>query len=110
MNLSYSFIVVAVVAVSTLTTRVIPFLLFGSKRHEVPTAVLYLGKVLPPAVMATLVVYSLKGLSFSEPSLWANHLIAVVVTAGAHVLKRNTLLSIGLGTAVHMVLVQGAFL
>ena len=53
-------IIILLVAVCTLITRLIPFVLFGGKR-QVPKAVEYLGQILPPAIMATLVVYCLKG-------------------------------------------------
>ncbi|MBR5329353.1 MAG: AzlD domain-containing protein, partial [Firmicutes bacterium] len=35
--------------------------------------------------------------------------IAIGVTALLHIWKRNTLLSMGLGTVVYMILVQGIF-
>ena len=42
--------IIAVAAIVTLFIRAIPFVLFGGKR-EVPATVIYLGKVLPPAIM-----------------------------------------------------------
>ena len=55
-------LIILVVAVCTFATRVLPFLFFGGNRG-VPRAVNYLGKILPPAIMATLVIYCLKGIS-----------------------------------------------
>ena len=56
-----------------------------------------------------LVVYCLK----TTPVLTAPHgvpeAIAVAVTAGLHVWKRNNLLSIGVGTILYMVLIQVVF-
>ena len=54
-------IVVAVLV--TAATRFIPFLIFGEKR-KTPPIIEYLGKVLPYAIMAMLVVFCLKGISF----------------------------------------------
>jgi branched-subunit amino acid transport protein AzlD len=108
-NIGYSLLVVGVTALCTMVTRATPFILFGNKKRKVPAAVLFLGAVLPPAVMATLVVYSLKHISFEIPGLWMNEIIGVAVTALIHMWRRNTLLSIGIGTVVYMVLVQGAF-
>lgn len=53
--------IIAVAAIVTLFIRAIPFVLFGGKR-EVPATVIYLGKVLPPAIMVILVVYCVKGI------------------------------------------------
>ncbi len=108
MNIDHSLALVAVTAACTLLTRALPFLLFG-KQRQVPRAVLYLGRALPPAVMAVLVVYSLRHVSFAAPEFWVSEVIGVLVTAAVHVWRRNTLLSIGVGTAVYMVLVQGVF-
>ena len=110
MNLWYSLLIVAVTAISTLLTRAVPFMLFGNTRKRIPGAVLYLGKVLPPAVMTTLVVYSLRNISLAAASGWVPEAIAVVATTVIHVLRRNTLVSIAVGTFIHMVLVQGVFL
>jgi branched-subunit amino acid transport protein AzlD len=110
MNIGFSLLIVLVTALGTLATRAMPFVLFGNRKRTIPEAILFLGKVLPPAVMAALVIYSLKHVSFLDNSLWMNEAIAVSVTALIHVWRKNTLLSIGVGTLVYMVLVQGNFL
>ena len=95
-------------AAVTFLTRLIPFLLFGGKR-EVPRQVQYLGSCLPPAIIAALVVYCLKGVSF-QPSAFgtsAAQLIAAAVVVLLHLWKRNTLLSIGGGTLFYMLLLRG---
>ena len=56
--------VIAVCALCTLFERAFPFLLFRGKR--VPEPVEYLGKVLPMAIIATLVVYCLRETDFSS--------------------------------------------
>jgi branched-subunit amino acid transport protein AzlD len=48
-------LVIAVVAVCTFLTRFFPFALFGGSK-EVPHSVKYLGSILPPSVIAILVV------------------------------------------------------
>ena len=109
MNILMSLAIVLVTAVVTLALRVFPFLLFGRSGREVPRPIIYLGTVLPPAVMAALVVYSVKHISFSEPSRWMYEVLAIGATVLVHRIKRNTLVSIGVGTAVYMILVQGQF-
>lgn len=92
----------------TMRTRFLPFLIFGEK-GETPAVISYLGKVLPYAVMAMLVVYCLKGLDFSAPGSFVPELLCTALVAGLHVWKRNTLLSIGVGTVAYMLLVQLVF-
>ncbi|MGI6467015.1 MAG: branched-chain amino acid transporter permease [Sphaerochaetaceae bacterium] len=106
MNVLHSFLIVAVTALATFATRATPFILFSRKEREVPKVVLRLSDLLPPAVMAILVVYSLKEVSFSHLSLWVKELSAALVTLLIHLYKRNTLLSILVGTVLYMILVQ----
>ena len=76
---------------------------------EAPAVISYLGRVLPYAVMAMLVVYCLKGLDFSTPGKYLPELLCTILVAGLHAWKRNTLLSIGVGTVAYMLLVQLVF-
>ena len=55
----YNIALIAVAALVTMSTRFLPFLIFGEKQ-KTPEIVLYLGKVLPCAIMGMLVVYCLK--------------------------------------------------
>lgn len=98
---------VAVMTAVTAAIRFAPFVLLKGK--ETPRAVSYLGTCLPYAVMGMLVVYCLKEVSFRTPSGFLPELIAGAVTAGSYVFKRNTLLSILLGTVCYMILVQVVF-
>ncbi|MCI8698192.1 MAG: branched-chain amino acid transporter AzlD [Oscillospiraceae bacterium] len=99
---------VAVMAVVTFLTRALPFLLFG-RGGEPPKVVLYLGRFLPPAVIAMLIVYCYRGTSFAEVSGWAPGFIAGAAVVLLHVWKRNNMLSIVGGTILYMVLVQAVF-
>ena len=97
---------IAVMAAVTFLTRALPFLLFDRGDHP-PRLVLYLGKVLPPAIIAMLIVYCLKGISFAAPGGWVPTLLAGGVLL--HLWKGNDLLSIFGATVLYMVLVQGVF-
>lgn len=103
-----SLLIIVLVSVSTFATRLVPFLFFP-KGKEIPRTVQYLGKVLTPAVIGMLVVYCLKSTSIAAPPHGIPEMIAVGVTAGLHVWKRNNLLSIGAGTVLYMVLIQMVF-
>ena len=99
---------VLVAAIVTAGLRFAPFLIFGSGKKP-PAIITYLGKVLPFAIMGMLVVYCLKGVSLTEVSSVLPAALGVGVTAGLHLWKHNTLLSILGGTAVYMLLVQMVF-
>ena len=99
---------IAVMAIVTFLTRVLPFLLFD-RGESPPKLVLYLGQVLPPAIIAMLIVYCLRGVSFSTPGGWVPQLLCVAVVVALHLWKHNNLLSIFGGTVLYMVLVQAVF-
>ena len=101
-------ITILAIAAGTPFTRWLPFWLFPEKKDP-PAVVLYLGKVLPPAMMGLLVVYSLRNTDILSGSHGLPEAIAVTVTAGLHLWRRSTLLSILAGTAVYMLLVQLVF-
>lgn len=108
MNWGKSVAMIAVVAVCTLITRALPFVIFGRKR-EVPQVIRYLGRVLPPAIMAILVVYCMKGVNFWGTSHGLPEMLASLTVVLLHLWKRNTLLSIGVGTICYMLLIQLVF-
>ena len=99
---------IAVMAVVTFLTRALPFLLFDRGDHP-PKLVLYLGQVLPPAIIAMLIVYCLKGITFASPAGWAPSLLAGGAAVVLHLWKGNDLLSIFGATVLYMVLVQVVF-
>ena len=100
---------IAVCTAATMLTRFLPFLIFSSKEQQPPEVVRYLGRVLPAAIFGMLIVYCLKGVSLTSGSHGIPEAIAVAVTAGLHLWRRNTLLSILAGTACYMALVQLVF-
>lgn len=103
-----TWIMIFAVALGCIITRFTPFLLFPESK-EPPKVIVYLGKVLPPAMMGLLVVYCLKGVSLSEAPHGLPELIAIVVLIVLHKWKNNVLLSIGASTVLYMVLVQLVF-
>ena len=100
--------IVAVAALVTMALRFLPFIIFSGDR-ETPAYIAYLGKVLPFAIMAMLVVFCLKGVSLTAAPYGIPEFLACGAVAALHVWKRNTLLSIAGGTAIYMILVQLVF-
>ena len=98
-------ITVAIVVAATLLTRFSAFLIFPPGK-KAPDFVQYLGKALPAAVMGMLVVYTFKDTIVLSYPYGVPELIALLVTVGMHVWKRNMFMSIGTGTIVYMLIVQ----
>lgn len=112
--------IVAAMVAATVLSRFLPFWVFRGGR-KTPPFVDFLGKTLPYATIGLLVIYCLKVpiLSVKEQiagggnggaAAWGlPELIAVAAVALLHKWKKNSLLSIGAGTVLYMVLVQVVF-
>ena len=90
----------------TAMLRFLPFLVFEKKQ---PKFILYLGLVLPYAVMTMLVVYCLKGVNIFSGSHGLPEALSCLAVMILHIWRRNTLLSVITGTALYMFLVQNVF-
>ena len=99
---------IGVMALVTASLRFLPFLVLGGNR-KTPKIIQKLGRILPYAIMGMLVVYCLKGVTFTSVAGFAPSLIACLVVGVLYVWKRNTLVSIVVGTVCYMLLVQMVF-
>lgn len=108
MTTTQQIITIAICVLGTMTTRFLPFLVFSSKKPT-PQYVQYLGKALPCAIFAMLVVYCLKSVSLLSGTHGIPEFISIVVVVLLHLWKRQMLLSIAGGTACYMILVQLLF-
>lgn len=103
-----SILTILAVILGTMLTRFLPFLIFPENKTP-PKSILYLGTVLPYAVIGLLIIYCLKDVMGSAfHGLPAFIAIAFIVVL--HNWKHNTLLSIGAGTVLYMILVQNIFI
>jgi len=99
---------VAVMSAVTILLRGLPFLIFRADR-PIPPYIVYLGHVLPAAIIGMLVVYCLKDTSITAAPHGLPELLAALCVVGLQVWKRNSLISILSGTVVYMLLVQLVF-
>ena len=99
-------VLVFVMSAVTILLRFLPFLIF---RKAAPEYILYLGKVLPAAIIGMLVVYCLKDISFISAPFGLPELIAGLSVVLLQWWKRNSLISILFGTVLYMFLVQVVF-
>lgn len=105
---THAAIIILVMGAVTLATRWLPVLIFG-RGEKVPELVLYLGRVVPYTAMGLLIVYCLKDVSVLDGSHGIPELIALAVVSISYLWKRNTILSVVIGTVLYMVLVQLVF-
>ncbi|MCI8464672.1 MAG: branched-chain amino acid transporter AzlD [Lachnospiraceae bacterium] len=96
------------IAAATFFTRLLPFLLFPANK-KTPDFILYLGRVLPYAIMGMLIIYCFKDVDFLSWPCGLPELLASLFVILAHKWKHNLLLSIGGGTVLYMLLVQAVF-
>ncbi len=101
---------IAVCALATFATRVIPFVALA-RQAEHPL-ILHLGRYLPPTVMMILVIYALRDfrpLTDGQLNVAANGwpmILASLAVVVPHLWRRNALVSILGGTGAYMAMVQ----
>ncbi len=104
----YAIIQIVIMAVITAAIRFSPFVLFPEKKKK-PKFIIYLGTVLPYAIIGMLVIYCFKSLSFSAYPYGIPEIIAGACVVLLHIWKKNTLLSVFGGTAIYMILINFIF-
>jgi len=104
-NYAYLLMATGVMFLVTFLLRGFAFMAFGNGR-KTPGVILYVGRVISPAVIAALIVYCLKGTRFAAPLYGGAEAAAIIVCVLLHKLFRNPLLSIAASTAVYMLMVQ----
>lgn len=104
MNDLYPYLVVLIAAVVTIVIRFLPFIVFHGR--QTPPVIMYLGRVLPAAIMGMLVVYCLRNTEIAGETHGLPESISCIIVILLHKWKRNTLLSIIVGTAAYMILIR----
>ena len=100
--------IILVMGLMTLATRILPVLIFG-RGEKVPDYILYLGRVVPYTAMGLLIVYCLRDVQVLEAPHALPEIISLVVVVLTYLWKRNSILSVVIGTVLYMVLVQMVF-
>lgn len=108
MTLTQEIITIAAAVLGTMATRFLPFLLFPANK-KTPPLVLFLGRLLPPAVMGMLVVYSLKDVQLLSGTHGVPEALAIALLVALQLTLRNALVTIGVSTVFYMLLVQKIF-
>ena len=109
MTTAQHILTIACVALATMATRFLPFLLLHSGKKETPKVVRYLGRVLPAAVFGLLVIYCVKDVQLLSGSHGIPEMLGIAAVAALHLWKKNMMLSIAGGTILYMLLVNLVF-
>ena len=105
---NHAMLIILVMGLVTFATRLLPVLIFG-RGKKVPDYIMYLGKVVPYTAMGLLIVYCLKDVSIFGESHAMPEIIALAIVSGTYLWKRNTILSVVVGTIAYMIMVQLIF-
>lgn len=104
MSKTEAFWLILVCFLITLMWRALPFLFFG--KRQMPKVLERLKDLLPSAIMAILLVYGLKGLSGASGHDAFAMIAASAFTAIIHLWRKNTILSVFLGTLAYIILLN----
>ena len=105
MTVTEHIITIGICVVATMLTRFLPFIIFRNDNYT-PKYVEYLGKFLPGAIFAMLVVYCLKSVDIIHSPHGLYEFAAIIITIGLHLMKRNMLISILGGTLSYIIMVN----
>jgi branched-subunit amino acid transport protein AzlD len=103
-SLNTALIATILMALIIFAERAFPFVLFS--RRKPPKILQFIQKLLPPMIMAVLVVYCFKSVSFSTHPFGIPELAALLFVTIMHLWQKNAMLSIFGGTIVYMVLIR----
>lgn len=105
MTLTQQLMLIALITFTTLLTRFLPFIIFGTDR-PLPPMIQYFGSILPPALFGLLVIYALRDIKWSSFANSLPAIAAIIAIVLIHLWKRNMLLSIAVGTITYMILIR----
>ena len=104
----HALIIILVMGLMTFATRILPVLIFG-RGEKVPDYIMYLGRTVPYTAMGLLIVYCLKDVSIASAPFALPEIIAMAAVIGSYLWKRNSILSVVVGTVLYMFLIQVVF-
>lgn len=108
MTLVQEIIIIVLVAIFTMLTRFLPFMIFKAN-SKIPSFLEYVQSVLPFAIFGLLVIYCLKDINVLSYSYGIPELLGIVIVIVLYLSTKNTLISIFVSTILYMILVQIVF-
>ena len=109
MNNKEILITALMIVIGTAFLRFLPFFIINKSLSE-NKYVQFLGRILPYSMIALLVIYCIKDINIIKFPYGLPEIISIILVAVFQIIKRNVLISIGLGTVIYMFLVQIIFI
>ncbi len=109
MNNKEILITALMIVIGTAFLRFLPFFIINKSLSE-NKYVQFLGRILPYSMIALLVIYCIKDINIIKFPYGLPEIISIILVAVFQIIKRNVLISIGLGTVIYMFLVQVIFI
>lgn len=109
MNNKELLITAFIIVLATVIIRFLPFIIIRKSIAE-RKYIKFLGDMMPYSMIALLVVYCLKEVNLIKYPYGIPELISIAIIIILHIIKRNVLISIGVGTVIYMILVQTIFI
>ncbi|HCT62500.1 MAG TPA: branched-chain amino acid transporter AzlD [Erysipelotrichaceae bacterium] len=108
MNTTQVFVSILMMVIATQLTRWLPFLIFPEQKAQ-PKWLNFLSERLPYASLGLLVMYALKDVQLTRVPYGVSELISLSFITVIHTKYHNTLLSIGLGSLLYLILFNFVF-
>ncbi len=109
MNNKELLITALIIVFTTAIIRFLPFIIIKKSIAE-RKYIKFLGDMMPYSMIALLVIYCLKEVNLIKYPYGIPELISIAIIIILHIIKRNVLISIGVGTVIYMILVQTIFI
>ena len=109
MNNKELLITALIIVFATVIIRFLPFIVIRKSIAE-RKYIKFLGDMMPYSMIALLVVYCLKEVNLIKYPYGIPELISIAIIIILHIIKRNDVISIGVGTVIYMILVQTIFI
>lgn len=109
MNNKELLITALIIVFATVIIRFLPFIIIRKSIAE-RKYIKFLGDMMPYSMIALLVIYCLKEVNLIKYPYGIPELISIAIIIILHIIKRNVLISIGVGTVIYMFLVQAVFI
>ena len=107
MSEKYFILGIAIAALATYLTRILPFLMFDNKKPS--SLITHIETYMPQMIMVILIFYAVREVKFGNFPYGVPEIVGVLIAGAIHLKFRNALLSIAVATFVYMYLVQKVF-
>ncbi len=102
LSLEQAFFGAVVSGLIVFMTRLLPFVIFG--RRKPPKFIGFIERYTPSLIIAVLIVYCFKDVSFCSVNMSVPYVAAAACVCALHLVFDNSLVSIGGGTVIFMIL------